>query len=84
MREDGSPSTIRPADLLQPMRSLRGRGRLLLRPASVRARAEAIGERIRSRLEEFAAQSDLAAEVRGLGPMSRAEGAAAPLSGWKA
>jgi 4-aminobutyrate aminotransferase / (S)-3-amino-2-methylpropionate transaminase / 5-aminovalerate transaminase len=34
-----------------------------------RARAEAIGERIRDRLEDFVAQSPLAAEVRGLGPM---------------
>jgi 4-aminobutyrate aminotransferase / (S)-3-amino-2-methylpropionate transaminase / 5-aminovalerate transaminase len=38
-----------------------------------RARAEAIGERIRDRLEDFVAQSPLAAEVRGLGPMLAVE-----------
>jgi 4-aminobutyrate aminotransferase-like enzyme len=34
-----------------------------------RARAEAIGQRVRGRLQDFVAQSHLAAEVRGLGPM---------------
>jgi 4-aminobutyrate aminotransferase len=40
-----------------------------VRTESFRARAEAIGERIRSRLEDFVAQSHLDGEVRGLGPM---------------
>jgi 4-aminobutyrate aminotransferase len=40
-----------------------------VRTEGFRARAEAIGERIRSRLRDFVAQSHLAAEVRGLGPM---------------
>jgi 4-aminobutyrate aminotransferase len=40
-----------------------------VRTESFRARAEAIGERIRSRLEDFVAQSHLAGEVRGIGPM---------------
>ena len=34
-----------------------------------RARAEEIGARLRSRLQDFVAQSHLAGEVRGLGPM---------------
>jgi 4-aminobutyrate aminotransferase len=34
-----------------------------------RQRAEAVGARLRSRLEDFVAQSNLAGEVRGLGPM---------------
>ena len=38
------------------------------RPA-FRVRAEKIGARVRSRLEDLAAQSHLAGEVRGLGPM---------------
>jgi 4-aminobutyrate aminotransferase/(S)-3-amino-2-methylpropionate transaminase len=38
------------------------------RPA-FRARAEDIGARVRSRLQDFVAQSHLAGEVRGLGPM---------------
>src|ERR671937_2092549 len=40
-----------------------------VRTDSFRARAEAIGQRVRGRLEDFVAQSHLAAEVRGLGPM---------------
>jgi 4-aminobutyrate aminotransferase len=44
-----------------------------VRTDSFRARAEAIGERIRGRLEDLVAQSYLAAEVRGLGPMLAVE-----------
>jgi 4-aminobutyrate aminotransferase / (S)-3-amino-2-methylpropionate transaminase / 5-aminovalerate transaminase len=40
-----------------------------VRSADFRARAGQIGARIRSRLEDFVAQSHLAGEVRGLGPM---------------
>jgi len=40
-----------------------------VRSDSFRQRAEAIGARLRSRLEDFVAQSHLAGEVRGLGPM---------------
>ena len=40
-----------------------------VRTAAFRARAEDIGARVRGRLEGFAAQTDLAGEVRGLGPM---------------
>jgi 4-aminobutyrate aminotransferase len=40
-----------------------------VRTPSFRARAEEIGTRIRSRLDDLVAQSHLAAEVRGLGPM---------------
>src|SRR5919204_3789178 len=40
-----------------------------VRTDSFRARAEAIGERVRGRLDDFVAQTHLAAEVRGLGPM---------------
>jgi 4-aminobutyrate aminotransferase len=44
-----------------------------VRTDSFRARAEAIGQRVRGRLEDFVAQSHLAAEVRGLGPMIAVE-----------
>jgi 4-aminobutyrate aminotransferase/(S)-3-amino-2-methylpropionate transaminase len=40
-----------------------------VRSDSFRQRAEAIGAQLRSRLEDFVAQSHLAGEVRGLGPM---------------
>jgi 4-aminobutyrate aminotransferase len=40
-----------------------------VRSPDFRARAGQIGARIRSRLEDFVAQSHLAGEVRGLGPM---------------
>jgi 4-aminobutyrate aminotransferase len=40
-----------------------------VRSPAFRARAGQIGARIRSRLEDFVAQSHLAGEVRGLGPM---------------
>jgi 4-aminobutyrate aminotransferase / (S)-3-amino-2-methylpropionate transaminase / 5-aminovalerate transaminase len=40
-----------------------------VRTEQFRARADAIGERVRGRLEDFVAQSHLAGEVRGLGPM---------------
>src|SRR5207244_3836763 len=40
-----------------------------VRTADFRERAEAIGKRVRERLEDFVAQSHLAGEVRGLGPM---------------
>jgi 4-aminobutyrate aminotransferase len=40
-----------------------------VRSDSFRQRAEAIGARLRGRLEEFAGQSRSAGEVRGLGPM---------------
>jgi 4-aminobutyrate aminotransferase / (S)-3-amino-2-methylpropionate transaminase / 5-aminovalerate transaminase len=40
-----------------------------VRSDAFRPRAEAIGARLRSRLEDFAARSDFAGEVRGLGPM---------------
>ena len=40
-----------------------------VRSEGFRQRAEAIGERLRSRLDGFIAQTGLAGEVRGLGPM---------------
>src|SRR6266568_2085925 len=40
-----------------------------VRTDAFRARAEELGRRIRSRLEDFVAQSHLLGEVRGLGPM---------------
>jgi 4-aminobutyrate aminotransferase-like enzyme len=40
-----------------------------VRTRRFRERAEAIGERVRGRLDDFVAQSHMAAEVRGLGPM---------------
>ncbi|MFY9579964.1 MAG: aspartate aminotransferase family protein [Gaiellaceae bacterium] len=40
-----------------------------VRTAGFRARAEDIGARVRGRLDGFVAQTDLAGEVRGLGPM---------------
>jgi 4-aminobutyrate aminotransferase len=40
-----------------------------VRTESFRERAEEIGQRIRARLEEFVARSDLVGEARGLGPM---------------
>ena len=40
-----------------------------VRTDQFRARAEELGERIRTRLEDFVAQSHLLGEVRGLGPM---------------
>jgi len=40
-----------------------------VRSEGFRERAEELGNRIRSRLEDFVAQSDLLGEVRGLGPM---------------
>ena len=40
-----------------------------VRTPAFRARAEEIGARLRSRLQDFVAQSHLAGEVRGLGPM---------------
>jgi 4-aminobutyrate aminotransferase len=44
-----------------------------VRTEQFRARAEAIGERVRGRLEDVVAQSHLAGEVRGLGPMAALE-----------
>jgi 4-aminobutyrate aminotransferase / (S)-3-amino-2-methylpropionate transaminase / 5-aminovalerate transaminase len=44
-----------------------------VRTDEFRARAEGIGERIRGRLEDFVAQSHMAADVRGLGPMIAVE-----------
>jgi 4-aminobutyrate aminotransferase len=44
-----------------------------VRTPDFRARAEAIGDTIRRRLEQFVAQGDLIGEVRGLGPMLAVE-----------
>src|SRR5436190_11148961 len=44
-----------------------------IRTDAFRARAEELGRRIRSRLEDFVAQSHLLGEVRGLGPMLAVE-----------